>query len=152
MCCHPYQSFPLKIVLLFSASVSLPGEEPLPDPLVFNDGRRVETKEDWQRRRSEIREILLEIEYGTIPPAPANWSAVTTSEKEAFNGKAIDRRITLTFGDGDDAFTMRAGFLIPNRPGKFAAVTKNDVAIGQVSISELLIERGCIVADARGDQ
>jgi dienelactone hydrolase len=119
----------------------------LPDPLVFSNGQRIETKEDWKRRRNEIREMIQDIEYGNIPHAPENWKAEVTSEDEVFDGKAIDRRVTLTFGDGDDAFTMRAGFLIPSRPGKFAVVIKNDVAIGHVPISERLIEQGYIVAE-----
>ena len=145
---HHSLSFTLQILLLFSASASLPGDEPpLPDPLVFNDGHRVETREDWQHRRNEIRDMLLSIEYGSMPLAPEKWNAVITSENEAFSGKAIDRRVTLTFGEGEKAFTMRAGFLIPDRPGKFAVVIKNDVAIGHVSIAERLIEQGYIVAE-----
>ncbi|YCM45664.1 acetylxylan esterase [Verrucomicrobiaceae bacterium 227] len=125
-------------------------EVSLPDPLLFSNGQRVVTKEDWQRRRGEIRAMILDIEYGCIPPAPEHWEAEVTSEKEVFGSKAIDRRVTLTFGRGESAFTMRAGFLIPNIPGhseKFAVVIKNDVAIGHIPISERLIEEGYIVAE-----
>lgn len=122
-------------------------EVPLPDPLLLSNGQRVETKEDWQLRRGEIREMILDIEYGSIPPAPEHWEAKVTSEHEALDGKAINRRVTLKFGQGESAFRMRAGFLIPNRPGKFAVVIKNDVAIGHVPISGKLIEDGYVVVE-----
>ncbi len=42
----------------------------LPDPFTFNDGTRVETVEDWAKRRKEIYETAVNLQYGTIPPAP----------------------------------------------------------------------------------
>lgn len=42
----------------------------LPDPFLFNDGTRVKTKEDWEKRRKEIFKTAVEMQYGEIPPAP----------------------------------------------------------------------------------
>ena len=42
----------------------------LPDPFVFNDGTKVQTKEDWERRRAEIFETAVTMHYGTMPPKP----------------------------------------------------------------------------------
>src|SRR4051812_16729068 len=48
----------------------LPSVKELPDPFKMNDGSRVKTKEDWQRRRAELREMVLGYEYGRMPPPP----------------------------------------------------------------------------------
>jgi len=42
----------------------------LPDPFIFNNGTRVASGADWDVRRVEIKEILANIEYGHMPPAP----------------------------------------------------------------------------------
>ena len=42
----------------------------LPDPFAFDDGRRVESREDWQERRKEIYKSAVELQYGTPPPKP----------------------------------------------------------------------------------
>ena len=41
---------------------------PDPDPLVFLDGRKVKTKEDWQARKKEIMDLLQHYIYGFSPP------------------------------------------------------------------------------------
>ena len=42
----------------------------LPNPFVFNDGTRVESAADWARRREEIYESAVGIQYGDMPPKP----------------------------------------------------------------------------------
>ncbi len=42
----------------------------LPDPFTFDNGERVKTKEDWTKRRAEIYKTAVELQYGTLPPAP----------------------------------------------------------------------------------
>ncbi len=42
----------------------------LPGPFLFNDGSRVKTKEDWQKRKVEMFKDAVELQYGTIPPSP----------------------------------------------------------------------------------
>ena len=42
----------------------------LSDPFTFNDGSRVKTPEDWKRRRKEICKSTIDLQYGTMPPAP----------------------------------------------------------------------------------
>ena len=56
-------------IVLLIASVSmaadfppvekLPSVKELPDPFTFMDGSRVKSKEDWQRRRAELQEMIL---------------------------------------------------------------------------------------------
>ena len=42
----------------------------LPDMFVFRDGTRVHTKEDWFRRREEILEEVINLEFDGMPPKP----------------------------------------------------------------------------------
>jgi hypothetical protein len=58
----------------------------LPDPLLFNDGTLVKTKEQWQKRRSEIFEDFDREIYGRVPEkTPAvTWKIV--SAKDTVNG------------------------------------------------------------------
>ena len=42
----------------------------LPDPFLFNDGTRVSKTEDWAKRREEIYETAINLQFGTQPPAP----------------------------------------------------------------------------------
>ena len=36
----------------------------LPNPLVFNNGDKVQNKKDWERRRTEILKIFENVSYG----------------------------------------------------------------------------------------
>ncbi len=42
----------------------------LPDPFLFNDGSRVKNVEDWAKRREEIYDSAITLQYGTMPPEP----------------------------------------------------------------------------------
>ena len=42
----------------------------LPNPFRFNDGTQVEKPEDWPKRRGEIFDLAVTMQYGTLPPAP----------------------------------------------------------------------------------
>ena len=42
----------------------------LPDPFVFDNGKRVKSIDDWQKRREEIYKTAVLLQYGTPPPAP----------------------------------------------------------------------------------
>ena len=62
--------------------------EQLPDPFLFLDGTRVKTKEDWARRRAEILELILHIQYGHLPEAPGNVKRVRMFGGETLNDGA----------------------------------------------------------------
>ncbi len=42
----------------------------LPNPLIFDDGSRVTTKEDWERRKEEFTKRIVDLEFGGMPPEP----------------------------------------------------------------------------------
>lgn len=63
----------------------------LPDPFVMADGSHVQTDEDWQRRRTEIKDTLLGIQYGTVPGAPDLLSAESLSSGREDNGDTQEK-------------------------------------------------------------
>jgi len=57
----------------------------LPDPLLLNDGMPVETKEQWEKRRSEIIENFDREVYGRVPEKMPAVSWKMVSEKDTVN-------------------------------------------------------------------
>ena len=55
---------------VFPEPARLPVLGELPDPFLLRDGGRVSTPAEWERRRVEIREMLLHKSCGRIPPVP----------------------------------------------------------------------------------
>lgn len=42
----------------------------LPDPFLMNDGKRVQSLEDWVVRREEIKKLAIDLQFGPSLPAP----------------------------------------------------------------------------------
>ena len=55
----------------------------LPDPFQMEDGTPVRTKEDWQKRRQEILNLAVGIQYGEIPPEPEFLEVLNLRGKRA---------------------------------------------------------------------
>src|SRR5207248_2239974 len=65
----------------------------MPDPLVMFDGRRVSSREQWEReRRPELKRLFQHYMYGTFPPRPGNTrGTVEREDPHALGGKATLR-------------------------------------------------------------
>lgn len=52
-----------------------------PDILSFCDGSPVRSAEDWKRRRAEVFDAVIPLEFGGMPPTPAatRWECVSSS-------------------------------------------------------------------------
>src|SRR5437762_3587780 len=80
----------------------LPLKAELPDPLVTFDGKKVATKEQWQKeRRPELKTLFEHYMYGRAPAAPKVNAKVERIDKMALGGKATLQEITLTFAGID---------------------------------------------------
>jgi len=42
----------------------------LPNPFIFNDGTTVKTTDDWQKRRAELYEKTVDLQFDGMPPEP----------------------------------------------------------------------------------
>lgn len=97
---------------------ALPDRPALPDPLTFLDGSKVKTKEQWQRRRTELKGLFQHYMYGHFPPAPAKLGIeVLRVDKQALGGKATLKEVALTVAPG--APKIHVLLVLPNkRQGK----------------------------------
>jgi len=72
----------------------------LPDVFTFADGSRVKNTDDWRRRRQEIIDTAVELEFGGMPPKPERFVLETMH-----SGKNI-RSYRLHCYAGGDHFTF----------------------------------------------
>jgi len=119
----------------------------------MNDGTKVTTVEQWQKRRWEMIQILEEYEYGYVPPAPGNVKAMTVTDSKpvTVGGVATDyRMLHLTFGP-DDSLGFDLGIFTPaaaDAKGPFSVLiyltsSANQSSAGSASAA---LERGYAVA------
>ena len=69
----------------------------LEDPLVFADGRKVTSADDWQERRREILGIFAKEMYGMEPPPPEALEIEKFDERVSAAGFAIRRQYRMWF-------------------------------------------------------
>lgn len=119
----------------------------LPNPFLFNDGSAVQTPTDWPRRRAELLELVVGVEYGGMPPTPA-W---TTAEllhdhQEGQTGQHFRTYRLHTGPDEQFAFTMTV--LIPPGDGPFPVVINGDGCWRYVTdeVAQEVVRRGLILA------
>ena len=85
-----------------------------PDLLKFNDGTIVSDINDWNKRRSEIKEILMHEEYGYTPPLPNSVSGeVVNRDESCACGHAVLENINITFDTPKGDFTFPIHFFAP---------------------------------------
>lgn len=97
----------------------LPVCEEMPDVLTMNDGTKVTTPEQWEKRREEIRRILEYYATGQIPPAPGNVRGVEVLSEDLTQVKY--RLVHLTFGP-QEKLSLNIGIFTPNKDGPFPAI------------------------------
>jgi hypothetical protein len=102
---------------------------PLPDPFLTDDGR-VSTRAEWSRHRESIRATMLDVQYGTMPGAPARV-AVAVGEPTATSAGHTEQVVSFVFtprGDRPDvSFGMDA---IVRRPSASAVTARRGVISG----------------------
>jgi hypothetical protein len=99
----------------------LPARPGLPDALVFNDGTKVTTREQWSRRREEIKHTLAYYATGQMPPAPGNVKGRELKSEIVAEGKVSYRLVRLTFGPGEK-LSLDIGIFAPSEGGPFPAI------------------------------
>ena len=94
----------------------------LPDIFTFEDGTKVKTQADWEKRRKEIYKYVVDLQYGTIPPKPEFLEI----EKLNDNPKCNTYKITTGRINHPVSFTMR---VIPPKPTpeKFPIIVDGDL-------------------------
>ncbi|MBN1764879.1 MAG: acetylxylan esterase [Sedimentisphaerales bacterium] len=120
--------------------------EELPDPFLMNNGRRVHTPGEWEKRRAEMKAMILYYQYGHMPAAPGNVTAEELSSEPVYDGMALKKHLLLSMGP-DHKIKVNVGMIIPQGKGPFPVILKNDSEIFNVPITEEIIKRGYMVVD-----
>ncbi len=98
----------------------------LPDLFLFENGQRVTTTEEWNKRREELRDLILDIEYGALPPTP-----------EFTHGKLLHRHTVARFLEAghkqyrlttgpDHSYSFTLDIYIPPGDGPFPVILNGD--------------------------
>jgi pimeloyl-ACP methyl ester carboxylesterase len=136
----------------------LPSVKELPDPFVFADGSRVKTAQDWERRRQELKDLVLGYEYGRMPPPPGNVKAKELlAVKDGAAGKSVtvEKHYLLTMGPGQKVQT-HLRLYIPamvadggDQKSKFPVIVRGDMCWGRLdpAIAAEANRRGYMVAE-----
>ena len=86
----------------------------LPDPLVMENGRKVRSVEEWEKkRRPEIMDMLRREMYGYEPGRPEGLHFKVLEEGTAFGGKATRKQVAVYFTE-DESRPMVLLMYIPN--------------------------------------
>ncbi len=93
----------------------------LPDLLTFEDGTSVKTPDDWQMRRGEIYKTAVELQYGTLPPAPEFLEVETLY----IGGKVCSYRIHTGTKARPVSFLMK--LILPASGNNFPAIVDGDM-------------------------
>lgn len=99
-------------LLTAAASDGFAAESQLPDPLVMNSGKNVESAADWQARRAEMLETLQQWQYGHAPAVPPVSVHEAKTEDVFFPASGEWGRKT-TVKLRFNGLTMEAGYWMP---------------------------------------
>jgi len=109
----------------------------LPDPLVFFEGTKVKSAEDWWKyRRNEIVRLFETHVYGKTPGKPHDmFFEITSLDSAALDGKAIKKEVTVFFAGKDSKYKMNMIIYIPRDRGEAAPLFLGLNGYGNQSIS-----------------
>lgn len=100
----------------------LPTRKELPDIFTMNDGTKVTTIAQWNKRRAEMRRILEYYAVGEMPPPPGNVRGKEEKSELVANGTVRYRLVELTFGP-ENKLELYIGIFTPtNQKGPFPAI------------------------------
>jgi hypothetical protein len=99
----------------------------LPNLFLFENGEQVRNPQDWLRRRHELTDLILEIEYGRLPPAPVSIVGEELhTQKVVRLRNAFYSQYRLTTEGGHHPFQFRLDVLVPPGEGPFPVVLTGD--------------------------
>lgn len=119
----------------------------LPDPFLKTGGARVSTKEEWAARAREWKALILDMEYGGLPPQPESVEIETLcrSRVRAWPGAPHLWSFRVHCKGGARPFSFCVRVLFPDSPGPFPAVINGDGCWWTIpdDVARLVIGNGC---------
>jgi hypothetical protein len=124
----------------------LPSIPQLPDPFLFPDGTRVKTRADWERRREQIKALILDYEYGHPPTAQVKVSAKQSTVIK--DEKMTVYKYVLSIGP-DKKIATNLILTLPAGKGPFPVIVKGDLCWKPVKpeIVQEVVARGYALAE-----
>jgi hypothetical protein len=99
----------------------LPVRKEMPDVMLMNNGTRIATRAQWEKRRQEIKRTLAYYAVGQMPPAPGNVKGKELQSELVLDGSVKYRLVRLTFGPEEKLF-LHIGIFTPVTGGPFPAI------------------------------
>lgn len=94
----------------------------LPNPFICHDGSVADTPEKWQARRAEMYRDVIELQYGTQPPAPEFLEVETVYQ----GGKGRSNSYLIHTGTKEKPVTFGMRVFIPNCDGPWPVAVDGD--------------------------
>lgn len=88
-------------------------ERRLPSLMQMNNGTMAKTPDEWRDRRRELLDLLSREEYGYTPAAPDAVRATVGISDPVFGGKALKKRIRLSFDTPSGEFSFPFTLMLP---------------------------------------
>jgi hypothetical protein len=103
------------------------GSYTLPDPLAFQNGRKVKSADAWmRRRRPEILKFFQDFQFGNAPGRPADLHFnVSDKGTSVFDGTAIRKQVTIYFTNDTSRHKMELLVYLPAKTDKPSPVLLN---------------------------
>ena len=114
------------VVILVAASLAVAADSPprksadelpqvkdLANPFVFLDGSAVKTKEDWERRRKELKGLFEDYEYGHLPPQPEKMTVTRGEVKIDAAAKSSRQDWEIKLEQGGKTLVLHAALTLP---------------------------------------
>ena len=104
----------------------LPEIKELSNPFTFIDGSLVQDKEDWQRRRKELKSLFAAYEYGRLPPKPERMTIIRGNIMVDEEAAATIQNFELNLENGERTLIMHMRLTLPrNVTGPVPVVIKS---------------------------
>ena len=126
-----------------TSAIAFPADTQFTDLFTFNDGTRVESIEDWQRRREQLIEPLLFYQYGRIPPKPDQVIARIDRQEEHQSGLGTLHLMTLII-DSEKKLEMQIALYKPKTPGPHPVIIEEDGNPGVSKNVPLFLEKNYV--------
>jgi len=94
----------------------LPGIKRLPNPFLFLDGSTVRSKEDWDRRRRELKALFEEYEYGHLPPKPEKMTVTRGDVRVDEGGKVARQDLDVALEHAGKTLVLHVSLTLPHKP------------------------------------
>ena len=123
-------------------------ETELPDLLRFADGSRVNSAAAWPQRREEVAALILDIEYGGLPPAPSSCHAELLHESTVRHTDGVRFTTWRVQAGPDPRFSFLMTTYVPKGNGPFPVVLTGDACwrYATEAIVSRIVSNGSIFA------